>query len=125
MRNDDPSFDDPLVMNKILTNFSRELGKSRLLLWRLFTDPEVSLWVKLIPILSFLYWLSPFDVFLIPFLGVTPIDDIAVIVLGLKLFIELCPQDLVNQLRDEINYGPSADDNGEVIDATYHILDDD
>jgi hypothetical protein len=65
--------------------------------------------------------------FLIPILGATPVDDIGVIWLGLKLFVELCPHDLVERLRDEIEYGPAVkddDDGGQVIDATYEILDD-
>lgn len=115
------SYDD-----KVVENVTRELGKSRTLLWRLFTSPEVPLLVKAIPFLALLYWLSPYDALLIPFVGWTPVDDIAVILLGLKLFIELSPTDLVNRLRDEINYGPlHGDDNDEVIDATYHVLDDD
>lgn len=121
MHNQDPSYDA-----KILANFTREFSKSGRLIWRLFTSSEVPLWTKVIPILSFLYWLGPADAFLIPFVGVTPIDDVAVILLGLKLFVEVCPRDFVERLRDEINYGiPADDDNNTVIDTTYHVLDDD
>ncbi len=121
MHNGEPSPDF-----KVLANFAREFNKSRTLIWRLFTNSEVPIWVKGVPILSFLYWLSPADALFIPFLGITPLDDIVVILLGLKLFVELCPRDLVDRLRDEINYGiPAGDDNDEVIDAAYHILDDD
>lgn len=123
MRQDDPSFDGPVFDSKTITNLLRESGKGRMLLWQLFTSAKVPLWVKAIPVLSILYFFSPFDVLLIPFLG--PLDDIAILIIGAKLFIELCPQELVDQLRDEINYGTSTDDDGEVIDATYHILDDD
>lgn len=120
MHNDGPSFD-----GKFLENFVREFGKYRRLIWRLFTSPEVPLWVKIIPILSFLYWLSPADAF-IPFIGITPLDDAAVIFLGLKLLVELSPQELVERLRDEINYGiPFDNDNNTVIDAPYRVLDDD
>lgn len=116
----------PTPDSKVLANFTREFNKSRVLIWRLFTSPEVPIWVKGVPILSLLYWVSPADALLIPFLGITPIDDVAVILLGLKLFVELCPTDLVDRLRDEINYGsPASGDNDTVIDATYHILDDD
>lgn len=122
MRNQEPPYDA-----RVLANFVRELGKSGALIWRLFTSPETPLWTKIIPVLSFLYWLGPADAVLIPFLGITPLDDIVVILLGLKLFVEVCPQDLVERLRDEINYGIPADDddNDTVIDATYHVLDDD
>ena len=121
MSNGEPSPDF-----KILANFAREFKKSRTLLWWLFTSSEVPVWIKGVPILALLYWISPADVLFIPFLGLTPIDDAVVILLGLKLFVELCPSDLVDRLRDEINYGiPTNDDNDEVIDATYHVLDDD
>jgi len=125
MRNHEPPFNDPGFDSKILTNFVREFGKSGSLLWRLFTSAEVPFWTKLVPILALLYWLSPFDILLIPFIGVTPLDDLAVILLGAKLFVELSPADLVERLRDEIAYGRPADDRGEIIDTTYHVVDDD
>ena len=112
--------------DKVITNFTREFSKSWTLFWRLFTSREVPIGLKFIPVLAFLYWFSPFDMFIIPFIGATPIDDVGVILLGLKLFVELCPHDLVKRLRDEIEYGTPVedDDNGQVIDATYQILDD-
>ena len=122
MRRNESPFND-----KVFSNFARELGKSWTLFWRLFTSAAVPLWVKFIPVFSFIYWFSPFDMFLIPILGATPVDDLGVIWLGLKLFVELCPRDLVERLRDEIEYGPAVkddDDGGQVIDATYEILDD-
>jgi len=120
MRNKEPSFE-----GKILQNFSREFGKGKTLLWRLFVSPQVPIWVKAFPLLALLYWLSPFDA-LIPIIGLTPIDDLAAIIIGLKLLVELSPQELVDRLRDEINYGISADDSdGSIIDATYRVLDDD
>lgn len=120
MHNDGPSFD-----SKVLENFIREFGKSRTLLWQLFTSAEVPLWVKIIPVLGFLYWLSPVDA-LIPVIGITPLDDLAAILLGLKLLVELSPQELVERLRYELDYGsPAGDNNDTVIDATYRILDDD
>ena len=128
---DDPHFDgriptDSVVIdNKVLTNWIKEIGKSGQLWWRLFTSRFVPTWIKVIPVLSLIYWLSPFDFAVIPFIGLTPLDDIAVIYFGWKLFVELCPTELVNQIQDELNYGSSADDQGKVIDTSYQILDDD
>jgi uncharacterized membrane protein YkvA (DUF1232 family) len=119
MKQNEPSFE-----GKVLENFMKEFSKGRRLIWLLFTNPRVPLWVKVIPVFGFLYWLSPVDA-LIPVIGITPIDDLAAIILGLKLFVELSPQDLVERLRDEINYGSPEDDNDNtVIDAPYRVLDD-
>ena len=62
------------------------------LVWRLLQDDRVNLWLKMIPFASLVYFIFPFD---IP----TPIDDIAVIWLGLNLFIELCPPEVVTEHR--------------------------
>ena len=71
--------------------------KNARLVWRLLRDPDVSAWLKTIPLASLLYLLFPFD-FIPDFaLGLGQLDDIAVILLGLKLFIELSPQDIVRR----------------------------
>ena len=122
MRRDENSFND-----KVIPNLARGLGKSWTLFWRLFTSTDVPLGLKFIPALSFIYWVLPFDMFIIPLIGATPIDDVSVILLGLKLFVELCPRDLVERFRNEIEYGIQVEDNddgGQVIDASYQILDD-
>jgi hypothetical protein len=112
---------DPYTI-KVLGNLMQELQKSKTLLWSLFKHPRVPLVVKAIPVIAFLYWLNPVDPLPFPF-NLAPIDDIVAVLLGLKLFVELCPQDLVEALRYEIAYGnPVSDD--EVIDTTYQILDD-
>lgn len=108
---------------RMWANLKRELQKNGLLWWRLFTHPRVSIFAKILPVLAFLYWLNPLDFPTMPILGITPIDDAAAILLGLKLFVELSPQDVVAAIRYEIEYGTSADD--EVIDASYRVLDDD
>ncbi len=107
---------------RVLTKLIQEIKKSGRLLWRLFVHPRVSLLAKVVPVMAFLYWLNPIDP-LPPPLNITPIDDITAILLGFKLFIELCPPDLVAALRHEINYGKLPDD--EVIDTSYRVIDDD
>ncbi len=128
---DDSRFESHLPPNnlviaiKVIMKWIESWGKSRQLWWRLFTSNQVSVWAKIIPILSLIYWLSPFEFAIIPFIGLTPLDDLAVIYFGLKLFVELCPSDLVHQIRDELTYGSTTGDPGKVIDAPYQILDDD
>jgi uncharacterized membrane protein YkvA (DUF1232 family) len=71
------------------------------LVWRLLRDPGVSPWLKMIPPATLLYLLIPIDFIPDPVLGLGQFDDIAIILLGVKLFIELCPQDIVrHHLRE-------------------------
>lgn len=65
------------------------------LVWRLWTDSRVNFFVKIIPFSSLIYLISPFD---LP----TPIDDVGVIWFATYLFIEMCPPDLVEEHRQEI-----------------------
>ena len=87
------------------------------LIWRLMADPRVSPWVKIIPIGSLLYLLSPFDLIMgIP--GVDAVDDVTVLWLGSTLFVELCPPAVVEEhvkaLAAQANTGRAQD---EVVDA--------
>lgn len=68
------------------------------LIFRLILDPRVSLFLKVLPVGSLLYLLLP-D--LIPFV----LDDTLVMGLGVYLFLALCPQDVVQEHRDEILAG--------------------
>ena len=62
------------------------------LVWRLMLDERISPLLKLIPIGTLVYLISPID---IP----TPIDDAAIIGMGTYIFIELCPQAIVEEHR--------------------------
>ena len=67
------------------------------LAWRLFWDQRVPLWTKLIPPAALGYVLFPLD-FLPDFApGIGQLDDIAALLLGLKLFVELSPPDIVRE----------------------------
>ncbi|HUS14116.1 MAG TPA: YkvA family protein [Chloroflexia bacterium] len=70
------------------------------LTWRLLQDDRVSTLLKVaIPLVVALYFVMPFDVIpdFIPVLG--QLDDIGVILLGMTLFINLAPRDVVNEHR--------------------------
>jgi uncharacterized membrane protein YkvA (DUF1232 family) len=94
------------------------------LFWRLLTDSDVPGWVKFIPPLAILYLISPIDVIADPVLGLGQLDDLAVILLGFKLFIELCPSNVVQRHRDELRGSAPPESDGEVVDASYRVLDD-
>jgi len=71
------------------------------LFFKLFRDPAVPWWLKLIPIFALLYLLSPYDLipdFLIP--GIGEIDDIVVLIFALSLFNRLAP---ANRIKAHLN----------------------
>lgn len=131
-------------------NLLAELIQNVQLAWRLLLDPRVSIVSKaLIPILGILYLIVPVDFIpdVIPGLG--QLDDVAVMLLLMRLFISLAPTDVVEQLRatmaspggpggQRTTGGQSGSRQGsaprsqaagagrdDVVDAEYRILDDD
>jgi uncharacterized membrane protein YkvA (DUF1232 family) len=83
--------------NKDSVSWLRDLIRQARLAWRLFLDPRVPWALKLIPPTAFLYLLSPIDILPDFSPGLGQLDDIAVILLGIKLFIELAPADIVRE----------------------------
>ena len=98
-------------LNKILARrkdepgFWRELWQQAQLVYRLIRDPNVPIYLKALPFLSLAYFFFPFDLIfdIYPIIG--QVDDLAIIVALSKVFIELSPQDVVNehlaQIRSE------------------------
>jgi uncharacterized membrane protein YkvA (DUF1232 family) len=103
----------------ILSEILRELG----LIWRLMVSRQVPLWTKLVPLAIVLYIISPIDVIPDPILGLGQIDDVALLLLGSQLFIAMCPRDVVQRLRQRQSAGAAPDDDAEVVDGTYRVLD--
>jgi len=96
------------------------------LILRLMGDKRVNILLKLLPIAALIYLISPVDLLpgaVIPFIGA--LDDAAVLWLGATLFVNLCPDEVVQEhmnamqkvvtgtWRDE----PEQAGTGEVIDA--------
>ncbi len=106
--------------NKI--GWLRGVADHFILVWRLLNDPRISPLLKLLPLGSLVYLVSPFD---LP----TPIDDAGLIWLFTYLFIESCPAEIVAEHRAEITGtvdgrwqdGGSAQDidEAEVVDAEF------
>lgn len=107
-----------------MAGFLGEILRQIRLVWRLLTDPNVPTWVKFIPPLALLYILSPVDLVPDPLLGLGQLDDLAVILIGLKLFVELSPKGIVQRYRDELAGNPPPEPEGEVVDASYRVIDD-
>src|SRR5258706_15546428 len=74
--------------------------------WRLFKDPRVPAITKAIPLLTLVYIVSPIDLLpdVIPIIG--EMDDVALLGVGLTLFISAAPKYVVNEhlslLRGEV-----------------------
>jgi uncharacterized membrane protein YkvA (DUF1232 family) len=91
------------------------------LIWRLLKDRRVPLWMKAIPFLSFAYLLVPTDLIPDVLLGLGQLDDMAVLALGVKLFTELVPDQVVQQHREEL----AAEEHGwTVVEGEAERLDD-
>jgi len=83
------------------------------LILKLMGDRRVSPWVKLIPIGAIAYLVSPIDIIMgIP--GVAALDDAAILWMGSNLFVELCPENVVQEHMRELG-GGSTDE--EIVDA--------
>ncbi|MBC8447224.1 MAG: DUF1232 domain-containing protein [Chloroflexi bacterium] len=97
------------------------------LVWRLLTDKRISPWLKaVIPGLAVAYLLLPWDLVpdFIPVLG--QLDDLAVLLLGMQLFIELCPKRIVQEYLSGGQTVPAEPaSGGEIIDATYRVIEED
>jgi uncharacterized membrane protein YkvA (DUF1232 family) len=106
------------------------LIKQARLAWRLWTDGRVPGWVKLIPAAAIIYFLSPID--LIPdwaLPGLGEVDDVVVLLLALKAFVDLSPPGVVREHLETLMGKKRRRDTGtnvsseSYIDAPYRILD--
>lgn len=97
-------------MNK---DFFSEIALKFKLTVRLMKDPRVSLWLKLIPAFCMFYLIVPVDIL------IGPIDDAIVIYLGMDLFIDFCPKDVVNEHLSALNINTTPSQDEEVIDAEF------
>ncbi len=79
------------------------------LVWRLITDGRVSFLLKLLPFGSLVYLIMP-D--LIPFI----IDDAIILTAGLYLFVELCPDDIVEEHRAAIE---GREPEGDIVEGEF------
>jgi len=84
------------------------------LIAKLMGDSRVNPWVKLIPVGALVYLISPVDIIMgIP--GFAALDDAAVLWIGSTLFVELCPDDVVQEHRRALE--SNLTDTDEVVDV--------
>ena len=75
------------------------------LAWRLFWDERVPFGTKVVPLLTLFYLLMPLDLVPDAFLGVGQMDDLVILLVGLRVFISLCPLELVDEHKNAFNDG--------------------
>ena len=83
--------------------FFQDLIQRVKLLWRLMGDRRVNFFLKLLPIASIVYLVSPLDLapgLTLPVIGA--LDDAAIIWIGTSLFMSLCPDDVVQEHWDAL-----------------------
>jgi len=74
-----------------------------MLTWRLLFDNRVPAWKKAVALAPLIYVLSPFDFIPDFMLGFGQLDDIGIILAGMRLFESLVPEDIVREHRTAIN----------------------
>lgn len=76
-------------------SFLQELWQQIKLVYYLLRDKKVPLYLKVLPFAGLLYVLFPIDFIpdVLPVLG--QLDDLTILIIGLKVFIEMAPADAV------------------------------
>ena len=78
----------------------RDFVKRLKLIGRLMSDNRVSPFIKVLPLASLAYLIFPFDLapgIALPIIGA--LDDAAILWIGSSLFVELCPDEVVEEHR--------------------------
>lgn len=85
-------------------NFFSELWEKIRLVYKLLLDPEVPIYLKALPFVGLIYLLLPFDFLpdVIPGLG--QLDDLTILFLGLKMFIDMAPHQVVQRHIKSMRY---------------------
>lgn len=115
--------------------FWREIWQQIRLVFRLVADPEVPFYLKILPFITVVYLIVPIDLLpdVAPVLG--QIDDIAFLLVGSKIFLELTPQHIVarhmREIRQQDGYWvgetavagqPAPLENAIIIDSEHEVI---
>jgi len=121
----------PANADKQLSMLSAMMDQIRLV-WFLLTDGKVSMLTKAIIPVALLYVISPIDFIPDVILGLGQLDDLGVIMVGLAMFVRMCPPELVQYYKDQLNLDHGKESSSEIapppddddsIDTTYRVLD--
>jgi hypothetical protein len=78
--------------------FFQDFANRFRLIGRLMLDSRVNPFLKILPVGTLVYVLSPVDI-----LSLNPVDDAFVIWVGTTLFVELCPPNVVQEHMAQLN----------------------
>ena len=95
----------------------RDILRRIKLVGRLMGDSRVSPFVKVLPLASLAYLIWPFDLvpaIALPFIGA--LDDAAILWFGSTLFVELCPDEVVQEHMQALE-GSAMDTSEEIVDV--------
>jgi uncharacterized membrane protein YkvA (DUF1232 family) len=81
------------------TRWFRSFFRQFRLAWMLLLDERVPLLTKFVPFLSLAYVISWIDFVPDVMLGFGQMDDVAIFLVGIQLFINLCPPHVVEEYR--------------------------
>ena len=123
---------DDFVKDNISTKakepgFWREIWQQMRLVFLLLRDPEVPFYLKFLPFLAVVYLFVPVD--LVPdfLVGLGQLDDLTILLVGAKIFVELSPQHVVvrhmAQIRESDGYVIDAKvEDAIIIDGDYEPI---
>lgn len=81
--------------------------------WRLYTDPRVSMLLKVaVPVVALVYFIMPIDLLpdFIPVIG--QLDEVAIALLLIRMFVALAPTDIVAEYRNKATGGGTGQQAG-------------
>ena len=81
--------------------------------WRLYTDPRVSMLLKVaVPVVALVYFLMPIDLLpdFIPVIG--QLDEVAIALLLIRMFVAMAPTDIVAEYRNKATGGGTGQQAG-------------
>ncbi len=102
-----------------------ELARNAQLVWRLLHDQRVPVWMKAIIPATLLYIISPVDLLPDVALGVGQLDDLAILLLGVKSFLSMVSPEIVKEhLADIIGESVTQRAKGtpELIEGQYRVV---
>lgn len=91
------------------------------LAWRLLWDERVPISAKILPFLTVGYLLLPLDLLPDALLGLGQVDDIVILMVGLRMFISLSPPDVVAEYQRLV--GRRRDDEAAWSEPESEIID--
>lgn len=107
-------------------DFFRDLADRFRLIGRLMMDSRVNPFLKILPVGTLIYVLSPIDL-----ISLNPVDDAFLVWIGTTLFVELCPPHVVEEhtralqriVSGQGKDSPSTSPSEDVIDGEYFETD--